>query len=215
MLKNKKIIFVPLLIYLFLFVLTGCARRSIKNINSQGANIICFGDSVTFGHGANPGEDYPSVLSSMTNLSVINAGVDSDTSTDGLQRIDSDVLERNPLLVIIEFGGNDFLKKIPTQETIQNIKTMVDRIQAKGAMVAIFDISAGMIMSHYRSLFRNIASEKQAIFIPDLLKGIITDPQLKSDFIHPNNIGYKMVASRIYRAIIPYLNQNSLTKLQK
>lgn len=215
MLKNKKIIFVPLLIYLFLFVLTGCARRAIKNINSQGTNIICFGDSVTFGHGANPGEDYPSVLNNMTNFSVINAGADSDTSTDGLQRIDSDVLEKKPLLVIIEFGGNDFLKKVPTQETIQNIKTMVDRIQAKGAMVAIFDISAGMIMSHYRSVFRNIASEKQAIFIPDLLKGIITDPQLKSDFIHPNNIGYKMVASRIYRAIIPYLNQNTLTKHKK
>jgi len=215
MLKNKKVVFFSLVICLLFFVLTGCAKRQIKNINSKGTNIICFGDSITFGHGANPSEDYPSVLSNMTNLTVINAGADSDTSVDGLQRIDSDVLEKDPLLVIIEFGGNDFLKKIPTEETLHNIKTMVDRIQAKGAMVAIFDISAGMIMSHYRGLFRNIASEKQAIFIPDLLKGIITDPQLKSDFIHPNNIGYKMVASRIYRAILPYLNQNTLTKHQK
>jgi acyl-CoA thioesterase-1 len=212
MLKNKNLVFSVLFTYLLAFSLTGCAKRQIKNIDSKGTNIICFGDSITFGHGANPGESYSVRLGEMINLEVINSGVDSDTSTGALQRIDSDVLEKDPRLVIIEFGGNDFLRKVPIEETISNIKAMVDKIQAKGAMVAIFDISSGMIMSDYRAAFRKIASEKQAIFIPDALKGIITNPQLKSDFIHPNSIGYKMVAYRIYRYLIPYLNQNTLLR---
>jgi lysophospholipase L1-like esterase len=45
-----------------------------------------------------------------------------------------------------------------------------------------------------------------------VLSGIITNPRLKSDFIHPNADGYKVIAQRIYRLILPYLNQNSLRK---
>ncbi|MDD5155218.1 MAG: GDSL-type esterase/lipase family protein [Candidatus Omnitrophica bacterium] len=212
MLRNKKLIFVAVFMGLLALVLISCARRQIKNIDSKGTSIICFGDSITFGHGVNPGEDYPSDLAKMTDLQIINAGIDSDTSADGLQRIDSDVLEKNPRLVIVEFGGNDFIKGLPMEETAANIRAMVDRIQAKGAMVAIFDISSGMIMGNYRSVLRDIALEKQAIFIPDALKGILTNPELKSDFIHPNAAGYKIVAHRVYRAIRPYLNENTLLR---
>ncbi len=210
--RNKNSIFILLLICVLIFGLSACAKRQIKNIDSQGANIICFGDSITFGHGADPGESYPVYLGKMIGLEVINSGVDSDTSLDALQRIDSDVLEKGPRLVIIEFGGNDFLKQVPIEETASNIKTMVDKIQAGGTMVAIFDISSGMIMSNYRSVFRRIALEKGAIFIPNALEGILTNPRLKSDFIHPNSTGYKMVAYRVYRVIMPYLNRNFILR---
>jgi len=190
----------------------GCAKREIKNINSQGKNIICFGDSMTFGVGANPGEDYPMVLSRMTKMPVINAGVDGDTSTEALRRIESDVLAREPLLAVIEFGGNDFLRKVPLEVTVNNIKAMVEKIQAKGAMVAIVDISVGLIMGTYQAPFYNLAKEKDAIFIPKIFSGIFTNPSLKSDFIHPNADGYKIIAQRVYRVITPYLNKNSLAR---
>jgi len=199
-----------LLALLLTTLLGGCAKREIKNLYSRGENIICFGDSITFGYGANSGEDYPSVLAKMTDIPVINAGIDGDTSTEGLKRVDSDVLERKPLLVIIEFGGNDFLRSVPHKVTVNNVREMVDKIQAKGAMVAIADISTGMILTEYRSAFYNLAREKAAIYIPSIFSGIITNPKLKSDFIHPNSDGYKMIAHRIYRAVIPYLNQNTL-----
>jgi len=192
------------------FLLVGCAEREIKNLDSRGKNIICFGDSITFGYGASPGEDYPSALAKSLEIPVINAGIDGDTSTEALQRIDSDVLNRNPLLVIIEFGGNDFLRKVPMEITINNIKQMVERIQVKGAMVAIADISAGMFFSEYRKAFQTLAREKQAMFIPHILSGIITTPSMKSDFLHPNANGYKMVSQRIQRVITPYLEKNRL-----
>lgn len=197
------------------FAVTGCAKREIKNIDSKGTNIICFGDSITFGYGANPGEDYPTALSKMIDIPVINAGIDGDTSVEALKRIESDVLERDPLLVIIEFGGNDFLRKISKETTLKNLKQMIDKIQEKGAMVAIVDISAGMLLSEYRAAFSNIAREKQVVFISNILSGIITNPHLKSDFMHPNADGYKMIAQRIYRTLIPYLNQNHILRQVK
>ena len=196
-----------------LFVtLAGCAKKEIKNIDSKGKNIVCFGDSISFGYGAEPAGDYPSALTKMTSIPVINAGIDGDTSTEAIKRIKSDVLDRDPFLVIVEFGGNDFLRKIPQEITLNNMREIIDKIQAQGAMVAVADISTGMILKEYHSAFFNLAREKGAIFIPPILSGIITNPRLKSDFIHPNADGYNVIAQRIYRVITPYLNQNSLLR---
>ncbi len=208
---RTKINIILVLVFLCscVLVFSGCVKREIKNIDSKGKNIICFGNSITFGYGASPGEDYPSALAKMVDIPVINAGIDGDITLEALKRVESDVLDRDPLLVIIEFGGNDFLRKIPKEVTINNIKEMVERVQVKKAMVAIVDISAGMFLKEYRSAFYNLAREKGAIFIPSMLSGIITNPSMKSDFLHPNANGYKMIAQKIYHAIIPYLAKNT------
>jgi acyl-CoA thioesterase-1 len=216
--KNRaklKIILVIGLLGYWVIGLIGCANREIRNADSKGKNIICFGDSITFGYGAGQGQDYPSALAKMVEFPVINAGIDGDTTTEALKRLKSDVLDRDPLLVVVEFGGNDFLRKIPNDVTINNIKEMVERIQAKGAMVAIVDISAGILLSEYRKAFYDMAREKQAIFIPKILSGIITSPNLKSDFIHPNADGYKVIAQKIYREIMPCLKKAPADKFKK
>jgi len=192
--------------------LCGCAPREIVNIGSRGTNIICFGDSITFGYGAQSGEDYPSILAVLTGAPVINAGIDGDTTTEALKRLHADVLEREPLLVIIEFCGNDFLRKFPQEVTVYNISRMIDACQQAGSMVAIADISAGMFLKEYRKAFRELAVQKKAIFIPSILEGIITNPRLKSDFLHPNSEGYKTIARRIHKVITPYLEHNLAIK---
>jgi len=188
-----------------ILVLAGCAKPEIRNANNTGSNIICFGDSITFGYGANPGEDYPSELRPMVKLPVINAGEDGDTTFLALERLDNDVLAKDPRLVIVEFCGNDFLKKIPREDTVKNLSRIIDRIQEKGAMVALVDISSGIFFKEYRRDFKRLAREKKAIFVPSVLSRIITNPEMKSDFFHPNEKGYKVVAGRVYKAIAPYI----------
>jgi len=198
-----------------MLVLPGCAKQEIKNIRSKGTDIICLGDSITFGYGAEEGEDYPSLMQKFTAMPVINAGIDGDTTTEALKRLDSDVLDRDPLLVIVEFGGNDFLRKIPIEVTIKNIEYMIDKIQEKGAMVALVDISAGLFLRDYRAALARIARQKKTIFIPAILSGVITNPSLKSDFIHPNKAGYELITQRIWDAISPTLIKVSSQDKQK
>ncbi len=193
------------IIIVLIIVLSGCANPEIKNLDAKGSSIICFGDSITFGYGANPGEDYPSNLRPMVKLPMINAGVDGDTTFTALERLENDVLAKDPRLVIVEFCGNDFLKKIPREDTVKNLSRIIDRIQDKGAMVALVDISSGMFFNEYRRAFRELARGKKAIFIPAVLSRIITNPAMKSDFFHPNERGYKVVAGRVYKAIARYI----------
>lgn len=188
-------------------VLLSCAKKEIKNTNSKGKNIVCFGDSITFGYGVKPGEDYPTALSKLVNMPVLNMGIDGDTTSEAIKRIDGDVLDRDPYLVIIEFCGNDFLRKIPKEVTVNNIREMVEQAQSKGAMVAIVDVSAGMFLQEYRAAFSKLAKDTNSIFVSGILSGIITNPSMKSDFMHPNAQGYKLVAQKIHLAIKPYLKE--------
>lgn len=192
----------------FLFFISfGCARYEVKNIYSPGEEIVCFGDSITAGSGVSKKESYPYLVSELLGLPVINAGRSGDTSSDGLKRLEEEVLTYQPRLVIIEFGGNDFLRKLPLSQTVDNIRKITEAIQAKGAMVAIADVSSGMIMQNYRKRYKKLAVQTQAIFIPNLFKGIFTNPSLKSDPLHPNAEGHRLIAERIYSAIKPYLER--------
>jgi len=194
-----------LIILVLILIFYGCAKPELKNIDAKGLSIICFGDSITFGYGAGPGEDYPTALAKLVKLPVINAGVDGDTTFAALERLECDVLSKNPRLVIVEFCGNDFLKKIAKEDTVNNLSKIIDRIQEKGAMVALVDISAGMFFQEYRAAFKKLAVKKKAVFIPVILSKIITNPAMKSDFFHPNARGYKVVARRIHQSIAVYI----------
>lgn len=205
---RHKILIAVLILLCGLVAFYGCQKREIKNLNSKGKNIICFGDSITFGYGAAQGQDYPTALAKLVDCPVINAGIDGDTTNEALRRLKDDVLDREPLVVVIEFCGNDFLRKVPVEVTVSNVKEMVRRSQERGAIVAIVDVSAGMFLAEYRSAFRKLAKETKSVFISAILSGIITNPSMKSDFLHPNANGYKLIAERIYKNILPALKKN-------
>jgi lysophospholipase L1-like esterase len=190
---------------ILLAVLCGCAKPEIRNRDSKGADIICFGDSITFGYGVDPADNYPTALGAMVKYPVINAGVDGNTTFDALERLETDVLDKDPRLVIVEFCGNDFLSRVPLRNTVENLSMIIDRIQAKGAMVALVDISSGVLLRQYRQALKKLAAQKKAIFIPVVMDKILTNPSMKSDFFHPNARGYKLIAERVLRGISEYL----------
>ena len=193
-----------------LLLLTGCGRdeyNDVRNINSAGQAIICFGDSLTEGVGASQGEDYPSVLSRLIAAPVVNAGHRGDTTADALNRLARDVLEKNPRLVILLLGGNDFLRQVPVGDTRKNMETIVQRIQERGAMVVITGMKLGLFTDEYGAMMENIAEKFGALLVPQITKGILTDSKLKSDPIHPNGAGYRLIAERIAEKIKPLLER--------
>ena len=202
----------PVLVFPFALVLMVPACRggqfdSIRNVASAGETIICFGDSLTEGVGAEPGEEYPTILSRLLGKRVLNAGHRGDTTARALERIHDSMVNRNPRLVILLLGGNDFLRQVPTRETRQNLKEIVRQIQAHGAMVAIAGIKLGFFTDEYGAIFEETAAEFDAIYIPNVMKGIFNDAKLRSDQIHPNSAGYRLIAERIAEKIKPLLDE--------
>jgi lysophospholipase L1-like esterase len=187
-----------------LLIALGCAPR-VANVDSKGTSIVCLGDSITQGVGARRGEDYPSILAEKVSLPVINAGVGGNTTAEALARIDTDVFDHDPKMVIILLGGNDFLRKVPKAQTVAHMERIAERVRKKGAVVVIAVVKIGLLGDLYTKEFRRIARENGAVFIPDIMKDILTDPKLKSDQIHPNSAGYQIIADRIYNVIQEFL----------
>jgi acyl-CoA thioesterase-1 len=196
----------------YVFVATalpGCGGDSfdsVRNLRSTNEAIVCLGDSLTEGVGANGGEDYPAVLSRELALPVLNHGRRGDTTALALARL-SEVLDGNPRLVIVLLGGNDFLRQVPRAETKKNLTELVRRIQAHGAMVAIAGMRLGIFTDEYSPIYQETSKQLGAYYIPQVLQGILTDPKLKSDSIHPNRAGYRLMGQRIAEKIRPLLRE--------
>lgn len=162
-----------------------------------GEHVIAFGDSLVAGRGASAGHDFVSVLSNRLGIPIINAGSNGDTTGSALARLDRDVLARNPRIVIVLLGGNDFLRRIPTADTFANLGAIVDRVRQRGAAVVMVGISVGLLSDPYEAEYEALAERTSAVLVPDVLDGIIGHADLMSDSIHPNDGGYAIVADRL------------------
>jgi lysophospholipase L1-like esterase len=117
----------------------------------QEISIVCFGDSVTQGtpH-VQPEETFPRILERRLRsryaqrgvfLQVINSGVGGENTAEGLARIQADVLDHGPQIVIVEFGLNDVRyepeKHIPVPQFVENLGRIAAAIQEIGSLVIL------------------------------------------------------------------------------
>lgn len=195
---NRKVAIPAAVVALLLVWLAFPSRYSrVRNLDSHGSHIIAFGDSLTAGYGAAPGEDYPSDLAKLIGRDVINAGVSGDTTESALARIDADVLQHDPRIVIVGLGGNDFLRGEPIATTEANLRKIIEQIQAAGAMVVLLGFDFPSVTANYGTMYKRVAADERCLLIPGMLHGIIANPALKSDEIHPNGKGYQLMAERV------------------
>lgn len=180
-----------------LFVAALGCTPNVKNLESRGSAVIAFGDSLTAGVGAREGTDYPSRVAAQTGIEIVNAGVSGDTTEDALRRLREDVLEKNPRIVIIGLGGNDFLRQVPLSATEANLRAIVQQIHDAGAMVVLLGFRFPTFGPKYEDMYERVANETGCLLVEDVLDGILNNPKLKSDEIHPNADGYALVAERV------------------
>jgi lysophospholipase L1-like esterase len=108
-----------LIITTLVFALAGCGNGNSQPSEEYHNTIVCFGDSLTEGFGAteqgsaDKSKSYPAFLQAKVTPRVVNAGISGDTAKGGLSRVERDVLSKDPQMVIILLGGNDFLHLRP------------------------------------------------------------------------------------------------------
>ncbi|PKO45066.1 MAG: arylesterase [Betaproteobacteria bacterium HGW-Betaproteobacteria-22] len=204
------------LIHLGLVCVTGlllaCNAKPEFAALPKGANVLVLGDSLSYGTGAAKGEDYVSLLAVNTQWQLINAGVPGNTSADGLQRLPSlleayHADESKVDLLIVELGGNDFLRQMPEAETRNNLKAILQQAKAnqiQAVLLAIPEFSPigaafGSLSDH--ELYAALAKETGTPLIEDIFSEVLAKNALKSDAIHPNAQGYKKVEESLRKAL--------------
>ena len=174
----------------------------ITNYPSEGTSIVAFGDSLVFGTGATEGNDFVSILSRQVGEEIINLGVPGDATRDALSRID-EVLALDPKIVLVLFGGNDYLRKIPPEETFANLEVVIETIHRSGAVVIFLGVRGGVLRDNFEDRYTSLAKTHGTAYVPNVLDGLFGNPQFMSDAVHPNDAGYAVIAERVGEVFVP------------
>jgi len=203
MMKLRRPFSFVLLVWCF-FCLISCSDSSftLKPLSSD-AVIIAFGDSLTFGTGADSAtQSYPAVLQQLIGRKVINAGIPGEISQQGLLRLPLLLEQTKPDLVILCHGGNDLIRQLGNDQLKNNLEQMITLIQQSGAEVVLIAVPRFSITLAVPDLYTELASANnlpiELTIIPELERNSAT----KSDSIHPNALGYKLLAERVRDLIV-------------
>lgn len=178
----------------------------VKNVPmSLSGPILFFGDSLVQGTGSTKGNDLPMQLSRALGEPVLNFGVPGDTTRKSLERLESALAEQ-PRLVLILLGGNDFIQRVPRDETFSNLKLLITTFQSSGAAVVLFGVRSSIMGGGADDRFERLAGETQSLYVEDVLQDIFGNPSLMSDAIHPNDAGYQKIVDRIVPLLKPMID---------
>lgn len=189
---------------------------------SDTLTVVFFGDSLTAGYGlANPDETaYPALLAGKMDASgvparVVNAGLSGETSAGGLRRVDWILSRNTPDVFMLALGANDMLRGQPPAETEKNLRATLDKVRevAPEARLVVAGLEAlpnlgAAYGDAYRQVFRDVAADYDAAFLPFLLDGVAGDPALnQQDGVHPTARGHQIMAATVWETLQPVVSE--------
>jgi acyl-CoA thioesterase I len=179
--------------------------------------IVCYGDSITAGHGLAPGQAYPDALQRILDkrgyhYKVSNLGTSGATTKDAAADL-RPVLLLHPAIVIVEFGGNDGLRGVPPDQTRRNLDTVLTALDNAHIRVLLAGITLPPnygrdYIDAFNQVFRDLAVQHHTAFVPMIYKDLVNVPDtIQPDGIHPTAKGSEIIANTLLPALTPLLKK--------
>ena len=184
-------------LFLLVFALVGCSERPKLERLPGDAVVLAFGDSLTFGTGANDDESYPAQLEKLIQRRVVRAGVPGEVTAQALARLPETLEAHAPRLLLLCIGGNDFLRRLGNAQAERNVREMVKLAKSRGIGVLLIGTPEPGFTVTPPKFYADIAKEYRVPYEAGIIGQVLKDSALKADPIHPNARGYKLIAERL------------------
>jgi lysophospholipase L1-like esterase len=171
---------------------------------------------------------YPSYLAEQLKIRVENQGYVGAKTDRAIQLVNDSVLSKNPAVVLLEFGANDFIQGIVADSAEAHLNQLVTIIQNHGSKVILISFMHPDMVNHitdtsvlaphkdlalaYYAMLKRVAQRFSIEIVEYPLQGIFGYPAYMSDFIHPNGLGYKKMEENISQALSLTFRANGMYK---
>ena len=184
--------------------------------------IICLGDSLTYGYPYGPKDSWVELASNATGLSIVNRGINGETTGDMLSRFAKDVVQKAPGVVVILGGTNDAWAGISASEVRKNMDTMTENaLTAKIRPILALpppiyrqlgDRGLEVVahrLEHYRETYRDLVREQKLDIIDFYTPLLDADTGWgKKEFFHgdahPSLKGYRKMGETAVAFLYAY-----------
>lgn len=186
--------------------------------------IVAIGSSMTAGAGASAEDrSYPVVLQDElrrrlpdADVTVINKGVGGQAAYDMLLRMDTDVVEQNPSVVIWQTVVNDAINHVSEEKLAKILRKGILKVQAAGIDMVMMDLpwlsreSRYPRYDDYRAVLKKAADEHSVAIFPRYgmmrdwarSKRFTTEELVGMDGTHMVDAAYRCLAIRIADGIV-------------
>lgn len=165
------------------------------------AVVLAFGDSLTYGTGAQPEESYPAQLEKLIGRRVVRAGVPGEVTAQALERLPQVLDEHAPRLLLLCIGGNDFLQRLDAAQAAENVRAMVKLARSRDIQVMLIATPEPGLAAVAPPFYREVANEFGLLFEESVIGEVLRNGSLKSDLVHPNAKGYRVIAERLAKRL--------------
>ena len=195
--------------------------------------IVAFGSSSTWGAGAtSPEFNYPNRLAAQlrrqypgADITVVNRGKGGEDAPEMMKRLQTEVIDMNPDLVIWQVGTNAVLRNLDPAETAKLVEEGIGRIQAAGADLVLVDPQYSPAVnakaenaSRMVQLLGKVAELRRVGFFPRFevmrdwheKQSIPFESFVVADGLHMNDWGYACFAQLLGDDIIKSVGQIKL-----
>jgi acyl-CoA thioesterase-1 len=192
-------------------------NKSIDKLKKgEQLSLVALGDSLTYGWLVRKG--YLDFINEMikdrypkSKIAITNRGIPGDTAEGGLARLEHDVIDLNPDLVMIQFGLNDAFSGISPEKFENTMVTIVEKLKAGTESEILLLTSVPIMNGHgnfiaeqfYHSILT--AADKENVPVVQVHRywgkkisaGIDFKKLVQADQVHPTLEGYRLIAEAI------------------
>ena len=183
---------------LWVILLAGCDARqpALPHLGPDDV-VLAFGDSLTYGTGVDAVQSYPAQLGQLIGRKVVAAGVPGEVTAQGVARLPGELDAVQPKLLLLCLGGNDLLRNVDPASIAANLRTMVGEARRRGIAVVLIGVPEPRLFGGVPKFYADIAAAAGVPYEGKVLKTVLFDNTKKSDPIHPNAAGYRMIADAL------------------
>lgn len=179
--------------------------------------VVVLGDSISAGYGIQREQGWVHLLDNALvqreeTWFAVNASISGETTGGGLARLAGVLTEHTPEIVIIELGGNDGLRGYPVEKIRENLRGMVDMVNASGAIPIIVAMRippnyGPRYTRAFDSVFGEVAQEKGSVYVPFLLEEVaLAENMMQEDGIHPTAEAQPLLLDAVWDELVPLLS---------